>query len=135
MGHWVTLDDDQHVYISDGGKVLATRGKISSAGRGKERGKALRTRSKIAVEAAINRTSLGTIKNDVLAKSKREQEQKDADIAFQARMSKIDRVGRRVQLALNQAKATREAKGNKRISPREKVLNARLVRVVRQIGK
>jgi len=31
MDHWVTLDDDQHVYISDGGKVLATRGAISSA--------------------------------------------------------------------------------------------------------
>src|SRR5208283_4963618 len=49
MGHWVTLDDDQHVYISDGGKVLATRGKISSAGGGKERGKALAARSKAAI--------------------------------------------------------------------------------------
>ena len=36
MGHWVTLDDDQHVYISDGGKVLATRGAISAAAKGKE---------------------------------------------------------------------------------------------------
>ncbi len=33
MGHWVTLDNDQHVYISDSGKVLATHGEISSAGR------------------------------------------------------------------------------------------------------
>ena len=49
MGHWVTLDDDQHVYISDGGKVLATRSKISSAGGGKERGKSLAARSKAAI--------------------------------------------------------------------------------------
>ncbi len=49
---WVTLDDDQHVYISDGGKVLATRGAISSAGGGKERGRALAARSKAAVGKA-----------------------------------------------------------------------------------
>ncbi len=30
MGHWVTLDDEQHVYISDDGKVLATRSAISA---------------------------------------------------------------------------------------------------------
>src|SRR5271166_6882660 len=40
MGHWVTLDDDQHVYISDGGKVLATRGAISRGAPSKSRGKA-----------------------------------------------------------------------------------------------
>ncbi len=57
MGHWVTLDDDQHVYISDGGKVLATRGKISSAGGGKERGRALAARSKAAVGKAMSRTT------------------------------------------------------------------------------
>ena len=37
---WVTLDDGQHVFIGAGGKVLATRGAISSAGGAKERGKA-----------------------------------------------------------------------------------------------
>jgi len=53
MGHWVTLPDtDQHVFISDGGKVLATRGAISSAGGGKERGKALAARSKAAIGKA-----------------------------------------------------------------------------------
>lgn len=56
MGHWVTLDDDQHVYISDGGKVLATRSKISSAGGGKERGKALAARSKAAIGKAMSRS-------------------------------------------------------------------------------
>ncbi len=57
MGHWVTLDDDQHVYISDSGKVLATRGAISSAAGGKERGKALAERSKAAVGKATGRTA------------------------------------------------------------------------------
>ncbi len=40
MGHWVTLDDDQHVYISDGGKVLASRSAISRGAPAKSRGKA-----------------------------------------------------------------------------------------------
>jgi hypothetical protein len=53
MGHWVTLDDDQHVYISDGGKVLATRSAISKAGGAKERGKALAARSKAAIGKAM----------------------------------------------------------------------------------
>ncbi len=57
MGHWVTLDDDQHVYISDGGKVLATRGAISSAAGGKERGRALAQRSKAAIGKATGRTA------------------------------------------------------------------------------
>ncbi len=57
MGRWVTLDDDQHVYISDGGKVLATRGAISSAAGGKERGQALAARSKAAVGKATDRTA------------------------------------------------------------------------------
>jgi len=57
MGHWVTLDDDQHVYISDGGKVLATRGQISSASGGKERGRALAQRSRAAVGKATGRTA------------------------------------------------------------------------------
>jgi hypothetical protein len=53
MGHWVTISEtDQHVFISDGGKVLATRGAISSAGGGKERGKALVARSKAAIGKA-----------------------------------------------------------------------------------
>ncbi len=55
MGHWVTLDDDQHVYISDGGKVLATRGAISSAAGGKERGRALAGRSKAAIGKALGK--------------------------------------------------------------------------------
>jgi len=46
---WVTLDDGQKVYIGSGGKVLATRGAISSAAGGKERGRALAGRSKAAV--------------------------------------------------------------------------------------
>ncbi len=51
---WVTLDDGQHVYISSGGKVLATRGAISSGpGGGKERGKALAARSKAAIGKAL----------------------------------------------------------------------------------
>jgi hypothetical protein len=58
MGHWVTLDDDQHVYISDGGKVLATRSAISSAGGGKQRGKALAARSKAAIGKATGRSKL-----------------------------------------------------------------------------
>lgn len=49
---WVTLDDGQHVFIGAGGKVLATRGKISSAGGAKERGKALAARSKAAIAKA-----------------------------------------------------------------------------------
>ncbi len=59
MGHWVTLDDDQHVYISDGGKVLATRGAISSAAGGKERGRALAGRSKAAVDRAVAKARAG----------------------------------------------------------------------------
>jgi hypothetical protein len=55
MGRWVTLDDDQHVYISDGGKVLATRSAISSAGGAKERGKALAARSKAAIGKAAGK--------------------------------------------------------------------------------
>jgi len=57
MGHWVTLDDDQHVYISSGGKVLATRGAISSGGGGKERGKALAARSKAAIGRASSKAT------------------------------------------------------------------------------
>jgi hypothetical protein len=57
MGHWVTLDDDQHVYISDRGKVLATRGAISSASGGKERGKELEARSKAAISKVTTKTT------------------------------------------------------------------------------
>jgi len=56
MGHWVTLDDDQHVYISGGGKVLATRGAISSGAGGKDRGKALAARSKAAIGKATGKS-------------------------------------------------------------------------------
>jgi len=54
---WITLDDGQHVFIGSGGKVLATRGQISSAGGGKERGKALAARSKAAMGKATGRTA------------------------------------------------------------------------------
>ncbi len=57
MGHWVTLDDDQHVYIGSGGKVLATRGAISSGGGGKDRGNALAARSKAAIGRASSKTT------------------------------------------------------------------------------
>jgi len=57
MGHWVTLDDDQHVYISDSGKVLATRGAISSSGGGKDRGKVMAARSKAAIGKATAKTT------------------------------------------------------------------------------
>ncbi len=60
MGHWVTLADDQHVYISDGGKVLATRGKISSAAGGKDRGKALAARSRAAIGKATDLAAKAT---------------------------------------------------------------------------
>jgi len=50
---WITLDDGQHVFIGSGGKVLATRGQISSAAGGKERGRALAARSRAAVGKAI----------------------------------------------------------------------------------
>ena len=69
MGHWVTLDDDQHVYISDGGKVLATRSKISSAGGAKERGKALAARSK----AAITRNAFSAVRARSFFKSGEEK--------------------------------------------------------------
>ena len=49
---WVTLDDGQHVFIGAGGKVLALRGAISSAGGAKERGKSLAARSKAAIGKA-----------------------------------------------------------------------------------
>ncbi len=131
---WVTLDDGQHVYISSGGKVLATRGAISSGpGGGKERGKALAARSKAAMNAAINRTTLGTLKSDSGRKAKEEEEYKANVAAFQAKTAKINRVGTRVEQALKQAKAAREAKGLKRASLREKILDSRLNRVVRQM--
>jgi len=57
MGHWVTTDEGNHVYISNGGKVLATRGAISSAAGGKERGLAMAQRSKAAVGKATGRTA------------------------------------------------------------------------------
>ncbi len=53
---WVTLDDGQHVYIGSGGKVLATRGAISSVSGGGERGRALAERSKAAIGKATGRT-------------------------------------------------------------------------------
>ena len=49
MGRWVTLQDDQKVFISAGGKVLASRSAISKAGGAKERGKSLAARSKTAI--------------------------------------------------------------------------------------
>ena len=59
---WVTLDDGQHVFISAGGKVLASRSKISSAGGAKERGKSLAARSKAAIGNALakQRTAIAT---------------------------------------------------------------------------
>jgi hypothetical protein len=45
---WITLDDGRHVLIA-GGKVYATRAAISSVSGGKERGRALAARSKIAI--------------------------------------------------------------------------------------
>ncbi len=55
MGHWVTLDDGQKVFIGSGGRVLATRGAISSAAGGKERGKALAQRSQAAIGKALGK--------------------------------------------------------------------------------
>ena len=78
MGHWVTLDDDQHVYISDGGKVLATRSKISSAGGAKERGKSLAARSKAAIGRVRNKVSLREF-----GRSTREQEAKEYTPRYQ----------------------------------------------------
>jgi hypothetical protein len=57
MGHWITVgDDDQHVYVTDSGKIAATRSAISSAGGAKERGKALAARSKAAIGKAMSRS-------------------------------------------------------------------------------
>lgn len=55
MGRWVTLQDDQKVFISAGGKVLASRSAISKAGGAKERGKALAARSKAAIGKATGK--------------------------------------------------------------------------------
>ncbi len=52
---WVTLDDGQKVFIGSGGRVLATRGAISSAAGGKERGKALAQRSQAAIGKALGK--------------------------------------------------------------------------------
>lgn len=49
MGHWITDEDGQHLYISDRGEVLATHAAISKASGGTERGKALAARSKAAI--------------------------------------------------------------------------------------
>jgi hypothetical protein len=69
MGRWVTLDDDQHVYISDGGKVLASRSAISKAGGAKERGKALAARSK----GAITRNAFSAVRARSFFKSGEEK--------------------------------------------------------------
>ena len=55
MGHWVTTEDDRHIFISDGGKVCAMRSQISRASGGTERGKALAARSKAAMTKPANR--------------------------------------------------------------------------------
>jgi hypothetical protein len=73
---WVTLDDGQHVYIGAGGKVLATRSAISSAGGGKERGKALAARSKAAIGKVKNKTGaeLSKIQSDSAAVHEKESQ-------------------------------------------------------------
>ncbi len=58
---WVTLDDGQHVLIA-GGQVYATRGQISSASGGKERGRALAARSKAAVGRAVGKSKSPAIR-------------------------------------------------------------------------
>ncbi len=73
---WVTLDDGQHVYIGSGGKVLATRSAISSASGGKERGKALATRSKTAIGGVSARTARAIEHARAAGPSLREQAEK-----------------------------------------------------------
>ncbi|HMF38299.1 MAG TPA: hypothetical protein VKF17_16770 [Isosphaeraceae bacterium] len=53
MGRWVTLESDQRVYISDGGKVLATRGAISATAGGRERMGAMRAKAGGATQRAL----------------------------------------------------------------------------------
>jgi hypothetical protein len=77
MGRWVTLQDDQKVFISDGGKVLATRSKISSAGGAKERGKSLAARSK----AAITRNAFSAVRARSFFKSGEEKARLKSEIS------------------------------------------------------
>jgi hypothetical protein len=54
MGHWVTLPEtDQHVYISDGGKVLASRSAISATAAGRERVGKMRAKAAGVVRKAL----------------------------------------------------------------------------------
>jgi len=114
MGRWVTLEDDQHVYISDGGKVLATRGAISSAGGGKERGRALAARSKAAMGKATDRTTRA-IEHAQAAARPRLREQADKHRAAKGTLQE------RTKAIVDKA--------NKRFSKAEKTQNAIKVHV------
>jgi hypothetical protein len=104
MGHWVTLDDDQHVYISDGGKVLAKRSAISSAGGGKDRGKSLIAKSKAAIgkitgkQTKTTGPSTGDVRPEVTtraiehAKAAGPTLREQADKARAAKGTELDRV-------------------------------------------
>jgi hypothetical protein len=81
MGHWVTISE------SDGGKVLATRGAIGSAGGGKERGKALAAKSKAAIGKAAAKSTRAIEHAKAAGPSLREQ-------ADKARAAKGDREAR-----------------------------------------
>lgn len=92
MGHWVTLDNDQHVYISDSGKVLATHGEISSAGRqAASKGRphpgthAIVRDAMAAHQRAMNKAQIGSMKaryaREDAIKAKLKTPQKTADYA------------------------------------------------------
>ncbi len=93
MGHWVTLDDGQKVFIGSGGRVLATRGAISSAAGGKERGKALAERSRAAVARGLTKARKAKTSRQSGLVPKSEQTTKEERLAAIVERSKAREYG------------------------------------------